>query len=111
MVDPKGEIYNLLTEIDDVTVLQGRPEVIASFPTITFSIEDNTPRYELDKEIGFQDIAVIVDFWADNPVQTASLLETAEGLFRNAGYRLTFSADVPDPEGKARITTRFNLIK
>ncbi len=111
MEDIKSALYNLLDEIEDVTILQGRPEVIASFPTVTFSISENTPRYTLDKDIGHQDISIDIDIWADTPSETGTLLSSIEEILRDEGYRLTFSSDLPDPEGKARITTVFNLIK
>ena len=106
----KKALYTKLKELKGVTVYQIRPEVIKSFPTIVFYISGNFPVYELESNIGYQDIDITLDIWTNNSEASGSLLAEVEELLRGEGYRLVGSNDVPDPDGKSRITTLFKLL-
>jgi hypothetical protein len=109
MLEPKATIYSLLTTVCD-TVYQVRPEVLSVFPCITFQISNNTPVYELEKEIGYQDIDTMIDIWDTTSSGTGKLLVDVQDMMLDEGYRLTFATDVPDPEGISHISTIFKLL-
>lgn len=109
MYEPKKDIYTILSGIDGVTVYQARPEVLKEFPCITFSIAENIPEYTLEKEIGYQEIVVVIDIYANTSTESGSLLATLVDGMLEEGYRMTFCSDVPDPDGYSHITTRFNI--
>jgi len=107
MYKPKEDIYNALSVLE-AEVYQARPEVLNTFPCLTFHILDNVPEYTIDKEIGFQEIVVAVDIYARTSEETSGLLEDVEVALRELDYRLTFSMDIPE-DGLSHITSRFNL--
>lgn len=107
MYQPKADLYNLLSELN-ATVYQARPEVIKTFPCVTFYIVGNTPEYELEREIGYQDIEVVVDIFAKTSTESGELLTSLESIMIEADYRLVFSSDVLEDD-ISHITTRFNL--
>lgn len=115
LYDPKADLYSILSEIeysiDDVVVLQRQQDALASVPCITFNVSDNRATIDLGKELGFQDIEVILDFYGNTSKETGAMLQEAEAELRANGYVLQFSADVPDPDGYHHISTRFNFIK
>ena len=106
----KALLDTLVSGFDGLKVYQARPEVIATFPCLTFSLSGNSVTLELDGEIGVQDIEVTIDIWTDTSTESTSLLGAVEEVMRGASYRLAFSQDVPDPDLKSHIVTRFNLI-
>ena len=108
MYEPKKDVYTILSAIDDVVVYQNRPEVLKTFPCITFYIVGNTPEYLLEKSIGTQAIEVIVDIFAKTSSESGELLSTLEEQMLENDFRLVFSSDVPEDE-RSHITTRFNL--
>ena len=116
MDEPKAEIYDKLSEITQitvngtpktVTVYQQRPEVLESFPCITFNISSNVPKYQLDKDIGRQDIVVKVDLWAETSIESGLLLIAVEAKLKELDYLLSFNSDIADPEGYSHLTTQF----
>jgi len=109
MYEPKKDIYTILSSLDDVTVYQNRPEVLKSFPCITFSIGSNIPEYELEKDIAYQNIDVVIDIYAKTSKETGSLLASLQEEMIDNDYRLVFCMDIPE-EDVSHITTRFNLI-
>lgn len=109
MYEPKKDIYDILSAIGDTVVYQQRPEVLKEMPCITFYIAENTPTYELESEIGYQSIEVVIDIYGNTSSQTGALLSSVESTMLSNGYRLVFSSDVPDPNGYSHITTRYNL--
>jgi hypothetical protein len=108
---PKSDIYAALSTIPNIKVRQASQKTAAVIPSITFSIADNLPEYDLDNEITKQDILVTVDIWASNGAEGDSLLSQAETKMRELGYRLSFCIDVPDPDNICHINTRFTGIK
>lgn len=111
--EPKAEIYAILQEVAvaglEIEVYQERPEVIESFPCMTFRISNNVPQYDLDKSIGKQDIIVIIDIWAETSVDSGKVLVALESKMKEYNYLLAFNGDVPDPEGNSHITTQFTF--
>lgn len=107
MTDPKETIYNKLSEVTGANVYQTRPEVIENLPAVTFNIQSNVPKYNLDKEIAKQDIVVKVDLWGNTSNDTAALLVQVEALMLELDYRLTFNQDLVDPSGISHLTTQF----
>jgi hypothetical protein len=110
MYEPKKDIYTILSAIEGVTVYQVRPEIINTLPCITFYIGSNVPEYVLEKEIGLQDIDVIIDIWAETSKESGTLLSTLEQTMLDNDYRLIYNMDVPEDD-LHHITTRFNLIR
>lgn len=108
MNDPKTEVFSKLSEIDDVTVYQERPEVLEVFPCITFRVFNNIPVKGLDRDIKKQDIVLKVDLWSETSAENSQLLTEVEEKLSELDYLLTFNQDVVDPSGIHHITTRFN---
>lgn len=97
MFQPKAEIFAKLSELD-AKVLQGSQTVFNEIPAITFLIQNNSVNLTLDNKIAAQNIAVSVDIWANDSVSASELLSAAEAKFREIGYRLTNSLDIPNPD-------------
>jgi len=109
MYEPKADVYAILSEIEDVTVYQNRPEVLVEFPCITFSVANNIPNLVLEKDIGFQRIVVVIDIYAKTSKESGTLLSTLEEDMREEGHVMVFNSDVPEDD-ISHITTRFNLL-
>ena len=108
---PKEDIFKKLQETG-VTVLQSAQETYPNPPAITFSISDNATELDLENEISSQSIIAIVDIWTDTSMEASALLNASEILMRELGYRLTYSADVPRPEGALHhINCRFETTR
>ena len=111
MFSPKSEIFSKLKSLG-YACSQGSQAVFNETPAITFRIGDNSPRYTLENEISVQDVEAIVDIFADESVIASGILTEVEKAMREIGYRLTYSADVPSPEGALHHTNcRFAAIK
>lgn len=107
MTNYRTTIYNKLSEITTATVYQSRPEVIENLPAVTFDIQSNVPKYNLDSEIAIQDVTVKIDIWADSSGEAETLLGSVETKMRALKYRLTSNFDVPDPDGICHLATQF----
>ena len=108
---PKEDIFKKLQETG-VTVLQSAQETYPNPPEITFSISDNATELNLDNEISSQSIIAVVDIWTDTSMEASALLNASEILMRELGYRMTYSADVPRPEGALHhINCRFETTR
>ena len=111
MYIPKQDIYEKLQETG-VKVLQGAQEIYPKPPAITFSISDNSTELDLDNEIASQAIIASVDIWTDTSLEASALLNACEILMRELGYKMTYSADVPRPEGALHhINCRFETTR
>ncbi len=111
MYQPKSDVYKKLSSLG-YSCTQGSQAVLNETPAITFRIGDNTPRYDLDKEITAQDIEVIVDVFADDSVTLSRITSEVEAAMREIDYLLTFSTDVPSPEGALfHANCRFRAVK
>ncbi len=111
MYVPKEDIRNALLETG-VDVFQTAEETINNPPAITFSISDNATELDLDNEIASQSIIVSVDIWTESSMEASALLSASEILMRQIGYKMTYSADVPRPEGALHhINCRFEAVK
>jgi hypothetical protein len=112
--EPKAEVYSILSTVTveglDINVYQARPEIIESFPSVTFFISSNVPSYDLSREVGPQDIEVTVDIWAETSSDSGLIFKAVESAMKESDYRLTFSTDVADPDGISHINTVFNLV-
>lgn len=108
---PKPAVYAALDSIANVTVLQGSQKTIVEVPAITFFISDNAVELNLSNEINSQAVQVVVDIWASNSSNADSLLSQVETKMRELGYRLSYTADIPDPENICHVTTRFDGIQ
>lgn len=106
---PKADLYELLLTTG-ATVYQVRPKEITVFPCITFQIANNTVNADLNKEIGYQNIDINIDFWAKTSDVCSNLFAMTEEILRGGGYLLSSSLDVPDPEGYYHISARFTLV-
>jgi len=105
---PKAEIFSALAALG-YECRQGSQAVFANPPAITFYVANNSVDLDLDNEISSQEVTVVVDIFADDSPTASRILSEVEIAMRNLGYRLSFSADVPSPEGALyHITTRFD---
>lgn len=100
MYIPKTQIYDKLKALG-YYCHQGAQAVFADeeVPAITFRIDNNSVNLDLDNNIASQDIEVVIDIWADDSPTASSILSKVEEAMRSIGYRLTYSADVPSPDG------------
>lgn len=112
---PKSDIYNTLkalesdTQIAGLKVYQSHPEKFNSLPIVTFTITNNTINTFLDNSIASQDIDVQVDIWGSTQKQCGEILSKVEEKMRASLYRMTYSADIPNLDGKVKhIICRFN---
>lgn len=108
--EPKKDIYTILSAMDGVTVYQSRPEVIKNLPSITFYVGSNVPEYLLEKDIGLQEIEIVIDIFAETSKESGALLAALEEIMLENDYRLVFNMDMPEDD-LHHITTRFNLIR
>ena len=95
---PKEDVYNALQSLD-ATVIQGAQAIFTETPAVTFSVSDNNTELDLNNEIASQNIMIIIDIWTDSSIEATELLKNSETIMRQLGYRLSYSADVPRPEG------------
>ncbi|MCL2094773.1 hypothetical protein FWH13_01515 [Candidatus Saccharibacteria bacterium] len=78
-------------------------------PAITFRIDNNSVDTDLDNKISSQDIVVAVGVWTDDSPTASRILGEVEEKMRELGYRMVFSADIPNPDGSLfHISTRFS---
>ncbi len=111
MYQPKQDIYEKLQDTG-VTVLQSAQETYPETPAITFSVSDNSTELDLDNEIASQSIIVSIDIWTDTSMEASALQSASEILMRELGYKMTYSADVPHPEGALHhINCRFETTR
>ena len=109
MTEPKSIIYNILSNIDNVTIYQTRPDMLEEIPCITFYVGGKTPEYAIEGSIGYQDIDVIIDIYANTSKESGELLVALESEMLDNKYRMTFCSDIPDDD-LSHVTTRFNII-
>lgn len=98
MYNPKKEIYQILSSLG-YACSQGNQATFKEVPAITFTIGSNQPRYDLSKAVTASDIEVVVDVWANESVTTSRIASEAEAAMREHDYLLSFSSDIPAPEG------------
>jgi len=99
MFNPKPEIYQKLSEIENVSVSQSSQNVFKEVPAITYRIDSNDADYYLENEIASQEIRCTIDIFADDSVTASRLLVQVEAKMRELKYRLNNSLDAPSPEG------------
>jgi hypothetical protein len=111
MFNPKVELFAALNALEYYCA-QGGQTQFAETPAITFRLGNNSVNTDLDNEIVSQDIVAVVDIWADDSPTASGILAEVEEALRAIGYRLSYSADVPSPEGALyHINTRFETIR
>lgn len=103
---PKNDLYESLLTLGH-SVDQSQPEVFNDLPAIIFRVDDNTPNLDLDNDILYQDIEVIIDIWAESSVEASNVLSEVEELMRSNYYRMTYSSDVPNIGNLYHIVSRF----
>lgn len=99
MYNPKPEIYQKLSEIEGVSVLQSSQNEFTSVPAVTYRIDGQTGNYDLDNQLYRQDILVTIDIFTDDSVTASHILENVEAKMRDLNFRLSTAIDVPQPEG------------
>ena len=111
MFKPKAEIFTALSALGHYCAQGGQTE-FAETPAITFRIGNNDPTYDLDAEIAKQDVVAVVDIWTDESTTASDILSEVEAAMKAIGYLMSYSTDVPAPEGALNhVTTRFTAIK
>ena len=107
---PKKDIYDLLKGNLECGVAQTQPTVFNKLPFVNFEVSNNSVELMLDNEIGYQNIEITIHLWAEDSVSASNLLSAVEELLRSKGYRLTYSADVPNIGDIFHVVTRFTNI-
>lgn len=110
---PKSDIFSALNRLRtlDYAVKQSNQNSFDNLPTVTFRVSTNDITLNLDNEISKQEIEIIVDVWSEDSMTASSVLNDVERIMRDMDYRLSFSSDIPDPEGLFHISNRFKSIK
>lgn len=106
---PKSDIYNSLKKLN-YYVSQSQPNIFNNLPAIVFNVGNNSINYDLDNNIGTQDIEVIVDIWAEDSVTASKVLSEVEQTMRLQNYRMSFSGDIPNTGNLYHINCRFQKI-
>lgn len=106
---PKSDIYNSLKKLN-YYVSQSQPSTFNELPAIIFKIGNNSINYDLDNNISYQDIEVILDIWAEDSVTASKVLSEVEQTMRLQNYRMSFSSDVPNIGNLYHINNRFKKI-
>lgn len=111
MYTPKEDIYSALQDLG-ITILQGSQDVFTKTPAITFSVSDNSVELDLNNEISSQELTIVLDIWTESSTEASELLQKTEKIMRKLGYRLSYSADIPRPEGALHhINCRFEAVR
>lgn len=103
----KATVYSALSTIAGATVQQSTQQIATTMPVIAYRISQNAPSYDFDKEISLQDVEVMIDIFATTSTGASSLLSQVEAKMKGIDLFLTYTADVPDPDGYFHINTRF----
>lgn len=106
---PKSDVYNSLKSLN-YYVSQSQPSTFNELPAIIFSVGNNSITYDLDNNIGTQDIEVIVDIWAEDSVTASKVLSEVEQTMRLQNYRMSFSSDIPNTGNLYHINCRFQKV-
>lgn len=97
---PKQDIYTALKGLEDVItglkVYQVQPEEFTDLPVITFYVGNNSVETDLNNNITYQDITIIVDIWGKTSSESSQILNKVEETMRENLYSLEYSADVPN---------------
>lgn len=91
-----------------VAVYHQRPEILDSFPTITYRVENNIPIHSLDKSDGFRETTVAVEIYANQLSQSEAILEYIITSMLELDYVLSFNRDIIDPDGGSHLSTQFS---
>lgn len=97
---PKKELYQALSSLG-YYCSQTAQAIFTDkqLPAVVFRIGDNSVEVDLDNELGKQSITVVVDIFANDSMSASTALGKVEAKMRELGYRLGYSADVPQPVG------------
>lgn len=107
----KATVFSTLSTLTGVAVSQSTQGLVNSFPAVTFALSDNENTIDLDANLLHQDVEITVDVWAKSSTVCSSTLSAAEAKLRAIGYRMTFMADIPDPDDSVfHISTRFTSL-
>lgn len=107
MYEPKEDLTTILNTISGITVYQDRPEVIEDRPSITFSISNNVPEFDLSKEVARENIEVTIHIWALTSIESGQILKELVDKMLENNYVLTFNTDMIDEDGGSHIVTKF----
>jgi hypothetical protein len=106
---PKADVFSMLKELKtlDYDVRQSNQNTFSNLPAVTFRVSTNEMRLDLSNDITSQDVEIIIDIWSEDSVTASNVLNDIERTMRLLEYRMTYSADVPDPKGLFHIVSRF----
>lgn len=111
MIDPDTTIYGKLVELvsdyPGLVVYAERPEIIESFPAITYIVSNNVPIYDLNKTVGEQDITVNIDVWADTSSESGELVLALEAKMKELDYYISSNINLVDPNGGSHRALQF----
>lgn len=97
ITDIKSQIYDALNDLSgNYPVLQASDNVFASFPSITYFIE-NSYKTDHDNEV-YGKINLVIDIWTEKSTDCYSILQEIGTALGNIGYQLSSSTDVPNED-------------
>lgn len=93
----KSQIYTALSSLSaKYPVLQASDNVFASFPSITYFVENNY-NTDHDNEV-YGKINLVIDIWTENSVDCYTILQELGVVLNEIGYQLSSSNDVPNED-------------
>ena len=101
----KTTVYAALNTLTGVTVQKSSTPIGLNLPVLSYRVSQNAINPTFDKNIGLQDIEITIDIYAEG--STSTILANAEEVMRGIDYFLTYTADIPDPEGLEHTNARF----
>jgi len=110
MASIKQNIYEVLSGVSGVTVYQRRPDIIKSFPSVTFYVAEDRGNFTLAPEITHRNLVIVVDVWTKSSIESSEISEEIIDVMLLNGYLLDFSTDVDNPDNIAHVSMRFKFI-
>lgn len=106
MYDIKPQIFNLLKEIEGVTVSDAYPKDWSKLPHISFYEQFNSDYLKKGPE-DLTEVVIQIDIWHNR--STGAIAQAVDEKMNSIGFRREFAADVPDPNVKHK-TMRYRGI-
>jgi len=106
MYDIKPQIFNLLKEIEEVTVSDAYPRDWSSLPHISFYEQMNSDYLKKGSE-NLTELVIQIDIWHNR--STGTIAKAIDEKMSSIGFRREFAADVPDANVKHK-TIRYRGI-
>ncbi|WIF95016.1 hypothetical protein [Caminicella sporogenes] len=106
MYDIKPQIFNLLKEIEGVTISDAYPKDFSKLPHISFYEQFNRDYLKKGTE-KLTEIVIQIDIWHRR--SAGAIAKAVDEKMNSIGFRREFAADIPDPVVKHK-TMRYRGI-